>query len=64
MNYSCPVSTILCLHWCSGKFGLWLDGDLNCGRTESCKTYGNDPLVPESDFVVNAIECWTFGRDE
>ncbi|XP_050541417.1 oxidation resistance protein 1 isoform X3 [Daktulosphaira vitifoliae] len=43
-----------------GKFGLWLDGDLNQGRTEACNTYGNDPLVPEQDFVVKILECWAF----
>ncbi|CAH1133819.1 unnamed protein product [Ceutorhynchus assimilis] len=43
-----------------GKFGLWLDGDLYLGRTESCKTYGNDPLTPKVDFVVKTLECWAF----
>ncbi|XP_045471483.1 nuclear receptor coactivator 7 isoform X3 [Harmonia axyridis] len=43
-----------------GKFGLWLDGDLYLGRTEMCKTYGNDPLTPSVDFVVKTLECWAF----
>ncbi|XP_022183710.1 oxidation resistance protein 1 isoform X4 [Myzus persicae] len=43
-----------------GKFGLWLDGDLNQGRTEACNTYGNEPLVNEQDFVVKILECWAF----
>lgn len=43
-----------------GKFGLWLDGDLYLGRTETCKTYGNDPLTPKVDFVVKTLECWAF----
>lgn len=43
-----------------GKFGLWLDGDLYQGRSESCKTYGNDPLTPSVDFVVKTLECWAF----
>ncbi|CAH1117849.1 unnamed protein product [Phaedon cochleariae] len=43
-----------------GKFGLWLDGDLYIGRSESCKTYGNDPLTPKRDFVVKTLECWAF----
>ncbi|KAG5888498.1 hypothetical protein JTB14_015743 [Gonioctena quinquepunctata] len=43
-----------------GKFGLWLDGDLYLGRTESCKTYGNNPLTPKIDFVVKTLECWAF----
>lgn len=44
----------------SGKFGIWLDGDLNQGRTEACNTYGNEPLVNEQDFVVKILECWAF----
>ncbi|XP_025833673.1 oxidation resistance protein 1-like isoform X2 [Agrilus planipennis] len=43
-----------------GKFGLWLDGDLYLGRSEACKTYGNDPLTPTVDFVVKTLECWAF----
>ncbi|XP_031345100.1 oxidation resistance protein 1-like isoform X2 [Photinus pyralis] len=43
-----------------GKFGLWLDGDLYQGRSESCNTYGNDPLTPKVDFVVKTLECWAF----
>ncbi|XP_050515358.1 oxidation resistance protein 1 isoform X2 [Diabrotica virgifera virgifera] len=43
-----------------GKFGLWLDGDLYIGRSESCQTYGNDPLTPKIDFVVKTLECWAF----
>jgi len=43
-----------------GKFGLWLDGDLYQGRTESCATYGNEPLAPQKDFVVKTLECWAF----
>uniref|UniRef100_A0A1B6DNH2 Oxidation resistance protein 1 n=1 Tax=Clastoptera arizonana TaxID=38151 RepID=A0A1B6DNH2_9HEMI len=43
-----------------GKFGLWLDGDLYQGRTESCNTYGNEPLSPNQDFVVKTLECWAF----
>ncbi|KAL6448824.1 hypothetical protein ACFW04_000528 [Cataglyphis niger] len=43
-----------------GKFGLWLDGDLYQGRTQSCSTYANDPLAPREDFVVKTLECWAF----
>ncbi|XP_073985564.1 TLD domain-containing protein mustard isoform X17 [Rhodnius prolixus] len=43
-----------------GKFGLWLDGDLYQGRSESCATYGNEPLSPQQDFVVKTLECWAF----
>ncbi|XP_044011042.1 oxidation resistance protein 1-like isoform X15 [Aphidius gifuensis] len=43
-----------------GKFGLWLDGDLYQGRTQTCSTYGNEPLAPHEDFVVKTLECWAF----
>jgi len=44
-----------------GQAGLWLDSDLNKGTTDRSLTYGNPPLVPESDFVIKNLECWTFG---
>ncbi|CRK99248.1 CLUMA_CG012679, isoform B [Clunio marinus] len=43
-----------------GKFGLWLDGDLNQGRSQHCSTYSNEPLAPEEDFVIKTLECWAF----
>jgi len=43
-----------------GRFGLWLDGDLNHGRSQTCKTFGNDPLSPQEDFWVKTLECWAF----
>ncbi|XP_055302096.1 oxidation resistance protein 1 isoform X7 [Sitodiplosis mosellana] len=43
-----------------GKFGLWLDGDLNQGRSQRCSTYANEPLAPQEDFVVKTLECWAF----
>ncbi|XP_037922199.1 nuclear receptor coactivator 7 isoform X23 [Hermetia illucens] len=43
-----------------GKFGLWLDGDLNQGRSQTCNTYANEPLSPQEDFVVKTLECWAF----
>lgn len=44
----------------SGRFGLWLDGDLNQGRSQHCSTYGNEPLAPQEDFVIKTLECWAF----
>ncbi|XP_022213465.2 nuclear receptor coactivator 7 isoform X16 [Drosophila obscura] len=43
-----------------GRFGLWLDGDLNQGRSQHCSTYGNEPLAPQEDFVIKTLECWAF----
>lgn len=55
------LSDIFNVHfYYSGKFGLWLDGDLNQGRSQSCSTYSNEPLAPEEDFVIKTLECWAF----
>ncbi|XP_054713523.1 oxidation resistance protein 1-like isoform X2 [Uloborus diversus] len=43
-----------------GHFGLWLDDDLFRGCTNSCQTFGNDPLCPVEDFEVKAVEAWGF----
>jgi len=43
-----------------GSFGLWLDGDLYHGRTQTCQTYDNDILTLNEDFCIKAIECWGF----
>ncbi|RWS06713.1 TLD domain-containing protein 2-like isoform X9 [Dinothrombium tinctorium] len=43
-----------------GLFGLWLDGDLYRGRSQSCNTFANTRLSSHEDFVVKALECWTF----
>lgn len=48
----------------SGRFGLWLDGDLNQGRTQTCKTFANEPLSPDEDFWVRTLECWAFMWNE
>ncbi|KAK7146900.1 hypothetical protein R3I94_009669 [Phoxinus phoxinus] len=44
----------------SGEFGLWLDGDLYHGRSNSCKTFGNPMLSMKEDFFVQDIEIWSF----
>ncbi|XP_051949502.1 oxidation resistance protein 1-like isoform X2 [Xyrauchen texanus] len=43
-----------------GEFGLWLDGDLYHGRTNSCKTFGNPMLSKTEDFYLQDIEIWAF----
>lgn len=44
-----------------GQFGLWLDSSLCQGRSQSCSTFNNQPLVPEGgDFIVKTLECWAF----
>jgi len=43
-----------------GQFGIWLDSGLFKGRSQSCKTYQNEPLSSQGDFIVKSVECWTF----
>ena len=44
-----------------GKFGLWIDRDLNNGRSQSCATFDSEPLAGNSeDFVLKTLECWAF----
>uniref|UniRef100_A0A0A9WJJ9 Oxidation resistance protein 1 n=1 Tax=Lygus hesperus TaxID=30085 RepID=A0A0A9WJJ9_LYGHE len=50
----------LCIGAGDGKFGLWLDGDLNVGRSESCSTYNNEPLSSNLNFTMKTLECWAF----
>ena len=45
---------------CSGLFGLWLDGDLNHGRSHSCKTFDNETLSSKEDFICRGLEAWSF----
>ncbi|KJH42823.1 hypothetical protein DICVIV_11173 [Dictyocaulus viviparus] len=44
-----------------GHCGLWLDADLNHGRSQRCSTFDNEPLAGEKeDFVVQFIEAFGF----
>ncbi|KAK6754730.1 hypothetical protein RB195_013610 [Necator americanus] len=44
-----------------GHYGLWLDADLNHGRSQRCDTFGNEPLAGEKeDFIVQFIEAFGF----
>ncbi len=40
--------------------GLWLDRELNHGRTQNCQTYDNEPLTKSEDFMIKAVEVWGF----
>jgi len=43
-----------------GRYGLWLDSDLNRGTSTSCTTFMNPRLSATEDFVVKQLECWGF----
>ncbi|XP_068556158.1 TLD domain-containing protein 2 [Anas acuta] len=42
----------------SGRFGLWLDGDLHHGGSHPCETFNNESLSPRGDFCVQDLEVW------
>lgn len=42
-----------------GGQALYIDGDLNRGRTGHCDTFNNQPLCSES-FLIAAVEAWGF----
>ncbi|KAK6026083.1 hypothetical protein OSTOST_08001 [Ostertagia ostertagi] len=44
-----------------GHYGLWLDADLNHGRSQRCDTFDNEPLSGDKeDFIVQFIEAFGF----
>ena len=45
-----------------GHYGLWLDDDLDNGISETCPTFGNEPLSDEGrKFEVLGVEVWYVG---
>ncbi|CAI5450335.1 unnamed protein product [Caenorhabditis angaria] len=45
----------------AGRYGLWLDADLNHGRSQKCETFDNEPLCGENeDFIIQFIEAYGF----
>jgi hypothetical protein len=45
-----------------GHYGLWLDDELNSGISESCPTFGNEPLSDEGrKFEILGVEVWYVG---
>lgn len=45
-----------------GHYGLWLDDALDNGISETCPTFGNEPLSDEGrQFEVLGVEIWYIG---
>ncbi|CAB3398510.1 unnamed protein product [Caenorhabditis bovis] len=45
----------------SGRYGVWLDADLNHGRSQRCETFENEPLCGDNeDFVIQFMEAYGF----
>ena len=45
-----------------GRYGLWLDDTLDHGISETCPTFGNEPLSEEGrKFEVLGVEVWYVG---
>jgi len=45
-----------------GHYGLWLDGNLSKGVSQTCLTYGNEPLSDEGiKFDILGVEVWFIG---
>ncbi|KAL9057865.1 MAG: hypothetical protein Q9162_002095 [Coniocarpon cinnabarinum] len=54
-----------------GHYGLWLDDSLDKGISQTCPTFGNEPLSEESEqggtgagkgsFEILGVECWWVG---
>ncbi|NXK40172.1 TLDC2 protein, partial [Piprites chloris] len=42
----------------SGRFGLWLDGDLHHGGSHRCETFDNETLSPREEFCIQDLELW------
>ncbi|XP_027414407.1 TLD domain-containing protein 2 isoform X2 [Bos indicus x Bos taurus] len=42
----------------SGRFGLWLDGDLYRGGSHPCATFNNEVLARQEQFCINELEAW------
>ncbi|EGF81739.1 hypothetical protein BATDEDRAFT_87229 [Batrachochytrium dendrobatidis JAM81] len=44
-----------------GKFGLWIDSQINMGHSETCSTFLNAPLATTpGSFQIDALELWSF----
>ena len=45
-----------------GDSALWIDADLNHGRSQPCETFDNKQLAGDKEgyFIIKKLECWVF----
>eukprot|EP00123_Amoebidium_parasiticum_P004592 comp15881_c0_seq1/m.13228 comp15881_c0_seq1/g.13228 ORF comp15881_c0_seq1/g.13228 comp15881_c0_seq1/m.13228 type:complete len:426 (-) comp15881_c0_seq1:384-1661(-) len=43
-----------------GAYGLWLDGTLRKGQSQTCDTFDNPPLASSEFFTILGVEVWGF----
>ena len=56
------IMLIVCGKSRNGKFGLWLDSNLEKGVSSTCATFGNEPLSEEGEkFEIIGVEVWSIG---
>lgn len=41
-----------------GKFGLWIDSNLDIGASDTVETFGNEPLTQSKKFHILGLEIW------
>jgi len=47
------------------EYGLWLDSEIDFGKSKPCQTYGNTPLSGSEDFKCVQMEIWELlSKDE
>ena len=63
-----PLTMLSLVHRRNGKFGLWMDANLDKGFSTTCPAFNNDVLcdktgsatdgTDEGKFEIMGVECW------
>lgn len=53
-------NTAICVGIDDGKFAIFLNENLDRGRSQPCETFGNELLTSTGDFQAAVVEVWTF----
>lgn len=43
---------------------IWMDENIRYGKTDTCATFNNPPLVPGGDFEIRVLEVYGFATDQ